>query len=75
MNYPLLQEYIDSIKAAEDNFEQLSSLRPVVDNSGDPIVYSGGFAVVFKMKDEKNGSPIQCIYFKKNRKAEQKLIT
>ncbi len=31
MNYPLIYEYIDSIKAAEDNFDQLKHLRPVLD--------------------------------------------
>ena len=29
MNYPLISEYIESIKAAEDNFEELSCLKPV----------------------------------------------
>ena len=30
MNYPLISEYIEAIKAAEDNFEQLKNLRPVL---------------------------------------------
>ena len=55
MNYPLISEYIEAIKSAEDNFEQLSSLRPVLDSYGNPIMSSGNFAVVFKMKDINTG--------------------
>ena len=55
MNYPLISEYVDAIKSAEDNFEELSHLRPVLDNAGQPVMTSGNFAVVFKMKDERNG--------------------
>ena len=31
MNYPLISEYIDAIRLAEDNFNKLSNLRPVRD--------------------------------------------
>ena len=55
MNYPLLSEYIESIKLAEDNFEELKHLRPVLDEDGKPVMSSGNFAVVFKMKDEQTG--------------------
>ena len=55
MNYPLISEYIESIMSAEDNFDQLSSLRPVLDSYGNPIMSSGNFAVVFKMKDIDTG--------------------
>lgn len=55
MNYPLISEYIDAIKAAEDNFEELSHLRPMLDASGIPVMSSGNFAVVFKMKSEADG--------------------
>ncbi|MBP5419901.1 MAG: SEL1-like repeat protein [Bacteroidales bacterium] len=55
MNYPLLPEYIEAIKSAEDNFDKLKSLRPVFDESGEPTMTSGNFAVVFKMKDEQTG--------------------
>ena len=30
MNYPLISEYIEAIKSAEDNFEVLSYLRLVL---------------------------------------------
>lgn len=51
MNYPLISEYIEAIRFAEDNFDKLSNLRPVLDNNGNPVMSSGNFAVVFKMKD------------------------
>ena len=55
MNYPLISEYIESIKSAEDNFNELSYLRPVLDDDGLPVMTSGNFAVVFKTKDERDG--------------------
>lgn len=55
MNYPLISEYIEAIKSAKDNFEKLSYLSPVLDDEGQPIMSAGGFSVVFKMKDERNG--------------------
>ncbi len=55
MNYPLISEYVEVIKAAEDNFEELKHLRPVLDEDGEPVMTSGNFAVVFKMKDEQTG--------------------
>ena len=33
MNYPLISEYVESIKSAADNFDALNQLRPVVDAS------------------------------------------
>ncbi len=55
MTYPLITEYIEAIKAAEDNFEELNYLRPVLDDDGKPVMSGGNFAVVFKMKDEQTG--------------------
>ena len=52
MNYPLISEYIETIKSAEDNFDKLSYLRPILGDDGLPVMTSGNFAVVFKMKDE-----------------------
>ena len=51
MQYPLISEYIEAIRSAEDNFDELSNLRPVLDGNGNPIMSSGNFAVVFKMED------------------------
>lgn len=55
MNYPLISEYVDAIRSAEDNFDKLSDLRPVLDDNGNPVMSSGNFAVVFKMKDVMTG--------------------
>ena len=55
MEYPLISEYREAILSAEDNFNELSSLRPVLDSHGDPVMSSGNFAVVFKMRDESDG--------------------
>ena len=54
MNYPLISEYVDAIRSAEDNFDKLSDLRPVLDGNGTPIMSSGNFAVVFKMRSERD---------------------
>lgn len=55
MNYPLISEYIEAIRYAEDNFATLTNLRPELDDNGNPIMSSGNFAVVFKMKDVNTG--------------------
>jgi len=55
MNYPLISEYIEAIKSAEDNFKELTNLRPVLGDDGQPVMTSGNFAVVFKMKDIETG--------------------
>ena len=55
MNYPLISEYVEAIRYAEDNFDKLANLRPVLDDNGNPIMSSGNFAVVFKMRDVSTG--------------------
>ena len=64
MNYPLISEYVEAIKLAEDNFEELSYLRPVLDAEGQPVMSSGNFAVVFKMRDERDGKlyAVRCFH-------------
>ena len=64
MNYPLISEYVEAIKMAEDNFEELSYLRPVLDDAGQPVMSSGNFAVVFKMRDERDGKlyAVRCFH-------------
>ena len=49
--YPTISEYLEAIKAAEDNFDQLKNLRPVLDEEGNPVMTSGNFAVVFLSYD------------------------
>ena len=55
MPYPTLSEYKEAILLAEDNFDELNHLRPVLDEEGQPVMTSGNFAVVFKMQDEQTG--------------------
>ena len=72
MNYPLISEYVEAIKAAEDNFEQLKHLRPVLGEDGEPVMTSGNFAVVFKMKDEQTGKlhAVKCFLKEQEGRAE-----
>ena len=60
MQYPLISEYIEAIRSAEDNFDKLRHLRPVLDASGNPVMSSGNFAVVFKMTDGQKNYGLKC---------------
>ena len=72
MNYPLISEYVEAIKAAEDNFDQLKHLRPVLDDDDMPVMSGGNFAVVFKMKDEQTGKlhAVKCFLKEQEGRAE-----
>ena len=72
MNYPLISEYLESIKSAEDNFEELNYLKPVFGDDGLPVMTSGYFAVVFKMKDEQSGKfyAVKCFTKEQEGRAE-----
>ncbi|MCH5306978.1 MAG: leucine-rich repeat protein [Prevotella sp.] len=77
MNYPLISEYVESIKLAEDNFAELTALRPVLDADGTPVMSSGNFAVVFKMRDVETGKlyAVRCFHREQAGRAESyKLI-
>ena len=77
MNYPLISDYVSSILSAEDNFKELTNLRPVLDDEGQPIMSSGNFAVVFKMKDEQTSKlyAVKCFLKEQEGRAESyKLI-
>ncbi len=56
LSYPTVGQYTEVIKAStkspDEYFDKLKHLRPVLDSNGEPIMSSGNFAVVFKMKDE-----------------------
>lgn len=56
MSYPTVGQYTETIiqaaKSPDDYFDKLKHLRPVLDRNGEPIMSSGNFAVVFKMKDD-----------------------
>ena len=72
MNYPLISEYIEAIKAADDNFEELTNLRAVLGDDGQPVMTSGNFAVVFKMRDEGTGKlyALKCFTKEQEGRAE-----
>ena len=72
MQYPLISEYIDAIRSAEDNFDKLSSLRPVLDSNGNPVMSVGNFAVVFKMKDVFNDRlfAVKCFIKEQEQRSE-----
>ncbi len=72
MPYPLISEYIEAIKSAEDSFKELTNLRPVLDEEGNPVMTSGNFAVVFKMMDEWDGKlyAVKCFTKEQEGRAE-----
>ena len=72
MDYPLISEYVEAVKSAEDNFEQMKNLRPVLDEDGNPVMSSGNFAVVFKMKEEQTGKlhAVKCFLREQEGRAE-----
>lgn len=72
MEYPLISEYKESILSTEDNFNECTSLSPVLDSHGDPIMSSGNFAVVFKMKNVKDGKLHAVKCFVKDQEGREK---
>ncbi|WP_170934988.1 leucine-rich repeat protein [Prevotella sp. P3-122] len=72
MQYPLISEYIDAILSAEDNMATLKNLSPVLDDRGRPVMSSGNFAVVFKMKSVDTGRcyAIKCFIKDQEGRAE-----
>ena len=72
MNYPLISEYIEAIKSSEDNFDELSYLIPVLNDDGMPVMSVGGFSVVFKMKDKRDGKfyAVKCFTKEQDERAE-----
>ena len=61
MNYPSISEYIQALRAPQDNFgSRLEHLRLVVDASNHPVMSSGNFAVVFKMTDGERFYALKC---------------
>ena len=72
MTYPLISEYVEAVRNAEDNFDKLRNLRLVTDGNGNPVMTSGNFAVVFKMRDEKNDKlyAVKCFHKDQPNRAE-----
>ena len=73
MNYPVISEYVDAILSAEDNFDKLVNLRPVLDDKERPVMSVGNFAVVFKMEDKTNGRlyAVKCFIKDQEGRAER----
>lgn len=77
MNYPLISEYVEAIKVAEDNFNELTYLRPVLKDGSLPVMSVGGYSVVFKMQDVRDGKlyAVKCFTKDQEGRAESyKLI-
>lgn len=72
MNYPLISEYVEAIKSADDKFATLTNLHPVLGDDVNLVMSSGNFAVVFKMKDEENGKfyAVKCFLKDQSNRAE-----
>ena len=72
MQYPLISEYLATIRDADDNLEKLSHLVPVLDKYGEPYRSSSAFAVVFKMKNEQTGKcyALKCFTEEQEGRAE-----
>ena len=72
MKFPLISEYVETVKNAEDNFATLTNLRPIKGEDGNPVMTSGNFAVVFKMRDEKSGKyyAVKCFLKDQPNRAE-----
>lgn len=70
MQYPLISEYKEAILNANDNFNKLTYLRPVLDTYGEPVMSSGNFAVVFKMTDGDKYYAIKCFIKEQKGRAE-----
>lgn len=59
MKYPLISEYIESIKHSEDNFNVLSNLRPVYDEAGEIVMSSGNLLWYSRWKMNPLGNYMQ----------------
>lgn len=52
MKYPIVSEYIESLRIASDNLATLTSLKLVLGTEGNPIYSKEGHGIVFRMKDD-----------------------
>ena len=72
MEYPSISEYKEAVQYA-DSFEtaELQNLRPVM-SGNEPVMTSGNFAVVFKMRDETTGEfyALKCFTQDQNDRAD-----
>lgn len=52
MKYPIVSEYIESLRIASDNLTTLTSLKLVLGTEGNPVYSKEGHGIVFRMKDD-----------------------
>lgn len=73
MNYPLISEYAEAIRSAENNLDKLSKFRPILDNNGNPVMANGDFSVVFKMEDTETGKlyAVKCFTDEQEERTER----
>jgi len=76
MRYPSISEYIEAITTSEDNLGELSYLLPVMDETGQPVMSSGDYSVVFKMRDKRDGKfyAVRCFHHSKDEPDTHRLI-
>lgn len=76
MIYPTIKQYREAIACAGDNLNKLKHLNPVMDRGNKPYMITGGFAVVFKMRDDEgNLYALKCFTKEQNgREAAYKKI-
>lgn len=50
MNFPLISDYIETIKVIEENFDALANLHFVKGMYEEPVMTSNDFVIVFKSR-------------------------
>ena len=72
MIYPGLRDYIDALELASENFKSEGRLELCRYASGEPVMTSGNFAVVFKMQHRDTGRSyaLKCFIKEQDRRAE-----
>ena len=69
---PSISAYKDALRTAAHSLSKLNYLEPVLDETGDLFFSSGNYAVVFKMKDIRDGSfkALKCFTREQDRRRE-----
>ena len=73
MVFPTISEYKEALRTPEESFRTLWYLRPVAGAHDDCYFSSGNFAVVFKMRDSRDGSfkALKCFIRDQERREER----
>jgi formylglycine-generating enzyme required for sulfatase activity/tRNA A-37 threonylcarbamoyl transferase component Bud32 len=72
MTFPTISSFKDALRIAEHSLRELNHLRPVEGANDDLYFSSGNFAVVFKMRDSRNGrlKALKCFTRDQERRRE-----